>query len=759
MTKRAVYVIISFLLSIFNAIGQINGDTIVIDNPLELKLIGSKVYFLEDKSAALSISDILRPENQSEFIKQSSDVFTANPSSSAYWFKFTVSNKTNEELWLEAGGTYSAWIVDFYQPDSLGNYSEPITQKAFGEMGYNRYQSGFHWFKLDKCSKKSAHTFYVRIESGVAPELPFYVGTRRALDIKGDKISFIAFFFLGVMSIMFLYNLFLFFTTLDKIYLSYVFFVFMNALCFSFNNNFPFFESAPLWWEKHIAWQFFGDLSSTVFILHFLNLRKNLPVAFKIYLGLIIADLLVALLNMFGIETYELVGIYSVISLLLVANTVFTGVYLLIKKQHNALFFAISWSFLLISFVVFILVTNGVLPYNTFTRYSVYFGLGIEALLFSIALADRLRILRKEKDAVLNENITLIQNQNQMLEKEVQKKTRDLDYKNKKLQSVLENTILLNKQISSQNSELYELQKHKEEMINMIVHDLKNPLNVVLGLAENELVYESGKRMMNLVMNILDVYKQTEVKFNLDKKEHLLPDISKSAVKEVAFLAKQKNILIETEVCNSVVYVDEEIIKRVFINILNNAVKFTPYNGKISIKSEELIIEGNGHKKVKVSITDTGKGISEDEIHYVFKKFSHSMKNRVKDSFSTGIGLTFCKMAIEAHDGEIGAKSIEGEGAAFWFTLWGSAMNNADLKSDYKNKKDNVDFTLHEKEYFRKMLEELRGFEFYEAGGILKVLNKYALEKYPNLLAIAENIKSAVLSGNLVEYEKLLGDD
>jgi len=755
INKNIFCLLILSLCGQFIVIAENSADTIIINTSNELLLIGKKVAFLEDKNSNLTISDIIEPKNQAKFIKQKTDVFIAPSSRAAYWFKFTVVNKSGEDIWFEAGGSYSAWYIDFFLSDTVGNYF--LSEKSGASVGTKnqKYSSNFYWFKLINASEKQAKTFYVRIKSDVSYELPFYVGTKSSLIEKKSKISLFTYFFLGMMVIMILYNFSLFIIIKDKIYLSYVFFVFMGVLCYTFNNNFSLLGTNFLWWEKHISWQFLGDVSSVIFIIHFLNLRKNLPSAFFLYVFLVIVDFILAAANLFGVDTVSLIDVYMLISMLLVAVTIYTIVRLLLEKTKNAVIFTISWFFLLITIVGFMLVINGVFPYNLNTRYSMYFGIAAESLFFSMALADRFNVLKKEKEKVLNENIKLFQTHNQLLEDEVKKKTEDLAFKNKKLHVVLENTNNKNQQISKQNKELHKLYKYKEDMTGMIVHDLKNPLNIILNLAENELVAQAGKNMMNLIMNILDVYKNEEAQISLNKKHLFLKNLSKSAISEVSFLAKHKNISIELNINEEIkVNIDEEIIKRVFINILNNAIKFTPYNGKIFIEAEKTQTE---NKKIKISITDTGRGIPKDKIHLIFKKFGQA-EQKSDHIRSYGIGLAFCKIAIEAHEGEIGVISEEGKGSTFWFTFLESEgsdiLSNKEYKKQEENKLLNID--KQEKKHLKKMIIELSKIEFYEVGEILKTLNIFALEKHPNICNYIGKIKNAVFSGNLAEYEKLL---
>ncbi len=241
-----------------------------------------------------------------------------------------------------------------------------------------------------------------------------------------------------MMLIGFLYNLFLFFGTKEKIYFLYVVFIFFNTICYTFNNNFSMIGDAPWLWTKHISWQFLGDLSTTVFIIYFLKIKQNAPLLFKIYMFLISIDFIIAFLNLIGFPVVKLIDYYELISLILVIYTLFMAVYFVVKRVRNAIFFLVSWTFLLITIIFFIMKINGILPYNEVLRYSVYLGITAEVSLFSLALADRLNLLQNEKKKLLMQNLKLIQEQNKVLEKKVLEKTAKLRVQNKIKDSLIQ---------------------------------------------------------------------------------------------------------------------------------------------------------------------------------------------------------------------------------------------------------------------------------------------------------------------------------
>ncbi|MBN4049707.1 tetratricopeptide repeat-containing sensor histidine kinase, partial [Bacteroidales bacterium AH-315-N07] len=223
-----------------------------------------------------------------------------------------------------------------------------------------------------------------------------------------------------------------------------------------------------------------------------------------------------------------------------------------------------------------------------------------------------------------------------------------------------------NKKLTDAYDKLKELENFKESMTGMIVHDLKNPLNSIIGLTTTEKMEEnsikqvnqSGKQMLNMVMNMLDVQKFEDTEVKLAIEDHLAYKLSQQAIQQVSVLAKEKGIQITNNIIHTrYVSCDPEIMIRVFENILTNAIKYTPTSGKIKLGSKS--VEQN---KLIISISDTGTGIPKDKLEQVFDKFAQLEAKKSGVARPTGIGLTFCKLVIEAHGGKIWVDSEEDKG-------------------------------------------------------------------------------------------------
>jgi two-component system, NtrC family, sensor histidine kinase KinB len=227
-----------------------------------------------------------------------------------------------------------------------------------------------------------------------------------------------------------------------------------------------------------------------------------------------------------------------------------------------------------------------------------------------------------------------------------------------------------------------QLEQMRDDLISMIVHDLKNPLAGVIGFSEillakakqrgmddfegwlTKILYQANT-LHDMVNNILEVHKMEDGSMELQKEVAELDDIIASAVKQVEMSAKQKDITISTELSPdlSPIFVDKAKVVRLFANILSNGIKYTPEQGNIYIHTQthgDEIITG---------IQDTGKGIPTEYLATIFDRFAQIDRKKQGKMASVGLGLYFCKLVVESHGGTIWAESEEGKGSTFYFTI------------------------------------------------------------------------------------------
>lgn len=317
-------------------------------------------------------------------------------------------------------------------------------------------------------------------------------------------------------------------------------------------------------------------------------------------------------------------------------------------------------------------------------------------------------------------------------------------------------------QLEQTYQDVKDLSQFKEEMSGMIVHDLKNPINTIINLAdigkssENALlVKHSAKKMLNLVMNILDVQKYEDAGVELNKQNCELRYVIFRAIDEVRFNAQLKNIdIILPQTIDYIVDVDTVIFERVFINLLTNALKFSPEGSKIEIKYEALT-----DTNFIIHVIDKGPGISADMKPIIFHKYKQDEKKSIGYAGSTGIGLSFCRIAIESHNGEIGVDSRLGLGSDFWMRIDYIKRIRLDniVKQSVTHDDDLEMFISYDvKELIRPHAERLSRCLVYQISEIRKEMIKLNDMEHQAVEHFANKLNEAVLACDEKRYKNLL---
>jgi len=234
-------------------------------------------------------------------------------------------------------------------------------------------------------------------------------------------------------------------------------------------------------------------------------------------------------------------------------------------------------------------------------------------------------------------------------------------------------------EVEAQYRQLEKLELLRDSLVHMIVHDLRSPLAGIRAYLDLVKMDGAGKldleltqsidaarkvavEMTDMVSDLLDVSRLEVGKMPLE----LAPaDMGGLVVEAVAAAGASPRVRIRVEPPADKLRVvcDAGVIRRVLTNLVVNAVKFTPSSGQIAVS-----VRGNG-SEVKVEVVDTGPGIPPEYHEKVFEKYGQVEAARHGAKHSTGLGLTFCKLAVEAHGGQVGLESAVGAGSTFWIVL------------------------------------------------------------------------------------------
>jgi len=277
---------------------------------------------------------------------------------------------------------------------------------------------------------------------------------------------------------------------------------------------------------------------------------------------------------------------------------------------------------------------------------------------------ERIELLKR-----LSEKESEFEELNIELERKVKERTEELDRINKELER------------SSQ---------HKNIFIANMSHELRTPLNSILGfsnvlldktfgdLTETQERYvrninSSGRYLLDLINNILDIAKIEAGKYDMSYEEFLLESAISDVLNTMRPIAEKKNIKVEMNIDKGIgsIVADKMKIKQIFYNLLSNAIKFTPEGGRVGIKASRVTLKrgDNLEEVVKCSVWDTGIGISPEDKERIFDEFVQADSAFSRRYGGTGLGLALTRRLVELHGGSITVDSVLGGGSTFTFSI------------------------------------------------------------------------------------------
>jgi signal transduction histidine kinase len=238
------------------------------------------------------------------------------------------------------------------------------------------------------------------------------------------------------------------------------------------------------------------------------------------------------------------------------------------------------------------------------------------------------------------------------------------------------------REIQEKSRQLEVANKHKSEFLANMSHELRTPLNAIIGFSEvlrermfgelNEKqadylkdIHESGKHLLSLINDILDLSKIEAGRMELELSQFELPNTLQTALTLVRERAMRHGIALGLTIGAGVgqIQADERKVKQILVNLLSNAVKFTPDGGRVDVNARL------DTDKVEVAVSDTGVGIAKEDREMVFEEFRQAGRDYTKKAEGTGLGLALTKRFVELHGGTITLESELGRGSTFTFTL------------------------------------------------------------------------------------------
>ncbi len=666
-----------------------------------------------DKLQSLGMSAIHAPNSPDSlhFRPIGKDIPVYSRSNIDQWISFSIYNATSEPTLFLTARAPNAPLLILYRGKTeiyrAGN-TFPFAQRAQNDVDFVanlRLRPG------------DTATYFLHVVSNHPLVLPLVVGTQAATDQAGDSNIFILGAYFGILLVIFFYNLFLYFSVKDRNYLYYIIYVFLLGMAQLASSGFAFKYCWPNYpgLNNYMVVLFSGlvCIMAIVFAIYFLQIRKYAPRIMFINTYFLVTYSVAIVGNWFGANWLSY-NILDINGFFMAVYVITVSAYIAAKGFRAAYFYLLAWSIFMVGLIFYVLKNYGILSSSIFSNYALYIGSSLEAVLLSIALADKINELKREKEAsqeqaleVARENEQIVKNQNLLLEAKVHERTEELEKTNLSLNNALDH-------LKSTQSQLVESEKMASlgVLTAGIAHEINNPINFVksnikpLQLDIKDLLeiitqYESldpAKDFKTQIGNINSYKSQVDIPYIRQEISSLLQGIEDGAARTAEIVRGLRTFsrLDETELkkvslhegldstlvlLRSNMPVNVQVVReyatvpavecfpgklnQVFMNIMSNAVYAMDkkHSGQTETLTVGTILHDPDH--VMVRIADTGIGMQD------------SIKEKIFDPFfttkeigeGTGLGLSIVFSIIEKHKGKVLVHSTPGVGTEFQIIL------------------------------------------------------------------------------------------
>lgn len=692
-------------------------NTIDITQSVLSKSLGKQIEFFTDTASAYNVSNIT---NCTKFKDSKLQVPVITTPRYNIWARFTLKNETDKSKFLftiNYAYISNLWLYKLDSTNKLSLISHTGNAMPYSERLYDNINFVFPF----SISPSEQQTYYVKIYSVHPLELPMSIMDNEGETQNYFQQNFIIGIYLGIIISFFLYNAFLFFSTRDKNYLLYIVYLFFLGFAQITFGGWSF----RYFWPSQPAINFYAvvitsDLTGILgvaFGKSFLNARQFTPKLNKVLNALIVIyaiSIILICINQ-SYLSYTLLNFNStLVGILLLVSSI-----VILKKGYRpANFYLFAWSFFLLGLIVYSLRNVGIIPTTNFTRSILYFGSAVEAVMLSIALADRINILKKETMVLQvkaleasQENERLVKEQNVMLEQKVEQRTHQLKESNTQLSEALDN-------LKDAQTQLVEAEKMASlgQLTAGIAHEINNPINFVksninpLRLDVRDLLeilneYD-GLHKINeestykkKLSDIERLKKQIDVDFVQKEIDNLIVGIEEGAERTAEIVqglrtfsrldeAELKTVDVHEGILSTLVIlknttpyyvtIEKEFnahaeiecypgkLNQVFMNIITNAIQAISAKQEKGTAEKITISTKDANKDhIQISIKDTGIGMTEEVKHRIYEPFFTT-----KDvGEGTGLGMAIVFKIIQKHEGHIDIISERCKGSEFIITL------------------------------------------------------------------------------------------
>ena len=615
--------------------------TLVLDRAEKSYFLGPYVGVLKDPKGSLTIEDVADSQPELDFEFLGTRTLNLEGVSQAVWLKFNIQvapeDKQNPKNWILNPGALLPGHFTLYIPEIgpsgkkkwiIQTTAAPIIPNFMGR------NSGLKPFFMLPGNLDRPTTLYIKIQSQKQVILSLkIVNEIQNMNNWTRDISFFNLIY-GALLALAIYHLCLFFVLRDTSALYFIFYILFTCVFhYSLNNPtiFGLLDIEDITKYNRIS-LLFGVTCLfwyTLFVRSFLQVKTFLPRIDKIVIIFVFFNIFLAMMYTWA----NLVIWAPMLDLMIFFSTIFfCGMGFVVWKKgfSPAKFYLISTIFPSFSVVYYTLFIENLISYSSSMIAFLDISFALEGVLLSLALADRIRVLRSEREFAQGASLA------------------------------------------------------KSQFLASMSHEIRTPMNAIMGMADLlkestlnreqkkyvQIFQNAGQSLLDLINDILDISKIEAGQIELRESDFNLREVIEKACEILALNAHEKGLELLCHMRPDVpnfVNGDPIRLRQVVINLLGNAIKFT-HKGEVVLETKVHGVNKDGIQLL-FSVTDSGIGIPKDRQENIFESFAQVDHSSTRSYGGTGLGLTISKQIVNMMNGKIWVESMEGKGSSFYFTI------------------------------------------------------------------------------------------
>jgi signal transduction histidine kinase len=605
-----------------------------------------------DGTAQLSFEQIQAPFYQARFHLSKHKVGAFGVTDAAIWAHGTFSAPGADKAYL---------LVEFANIDS-------ITLYYYDRGILKTIKSGSHaplagkimnipGFCFELPTGEGLQEFWLRVRTDNAVIVPLAIATAQGVPRALAGMYILELIYAGIVLALFFYNLSLFLWIGDKNYLYYLgYLFFLAAFVLLYLRGFHVMMGET--WSHLINIYGMGFVAVSYlfaipFSISFLRGPEHAPRLTRVLRLFSIVPVIALICILAGNRPWTIL-LQEITSIVVPTLFISLAVMAYRKQYKPAVYFLIAWSLLMFSIVLFAITNMGFLPIGHWYFHILPVASALEVILLSLALGHRYSLLKKEKILLQAENLRFVREQNTLLEQKVEERTQELKESN----------------------------RVKDKLLGIVSHDLRAPLNNLSGLMEllelkalspteirqfSQTLQINIKHIISTMLNLLNWSLSQMDRIETKPEKVALLMVVRHVMNTSRFAADQKGIhLREAVPGETIVQADRDQLELVLRNLLDNAIKFTPQGGTVTVGCRP-----SAGQRVLIYVSDTGKGMTKEEADRLLQESNLYTTGGTENEKGTGLGLQLCKEFVVRNGGTLQIKSEPGEGTEFYFALPG----------------------------------------------------------------------------------------